>query len=364
MELSRREFVGGLLSGLAAIRFCRAQEIGQPTASRYKDHSKLLVYLDENNVEQPVRTRDDWSRRRKHILAGMQQAMGPLPDRSKLPPLDVKVDEEVAGEVFTRQKITFAAEGGDRVPAYLILPRRAGGERLPAMLALHQTTGIGKGEPAGIGGLVNLHYGLELAQRGYVVLCPDYPSFGDYKYDFSKDEYVSGTMKGIFNHMRGVDLLTALADVDPQRIGVIGHSLGGHNAMFVGAFDERLKLIVSSCGWNPFHDYYGGKIAGWTSARYMPRLRDVYQLNADLVPFDFYEIVAALAPRAFFSNSPLKDSNFEVSGVKKAEAACRPVFELLGAGESLQIRYPDCGHDFPLEIRREAYDYIDRVLKR
>jgi dienelactone hydrolase len=364
MELSRREIMLGVLGGLAAGRLCPAQEVGQPAASRYKDHSKLLVYLDENNRERPVRTRDDWARRRMHILEGMQQAMGPLPDRTKLSPLDVKVDEEVLGDGVTRRKITFVAEGTDRVPAYLFLPRRVGGERLPAMLALHQTTGIGKGEPAGIGGLVNQHYGLELAQRGYAVLCPDYPSFGDYKYDFAKDDYVSGTMKGIFNHMRGVDLLAMLAEVDPRRIGVIGHSLGGHNAMFVGAFDERLKVIVSSCGWNPFHDYYGGKIAGWTSDRYMPRLRDVYQLNADLVPFDFYEIVAALAPRAFYSNSPLKDSNFEVSGVKKVEAACRPLFELLGAGESLQIRYPDCGHDFPPEIRRESYDFIDRVLKR
>ncbi|MBI5757245.1 MAG: alpha/beta fold hydrolase [Planctomycetales bacterium] len=340
-----------------------ADDVGQPTASRYKDHSKLLVYLDDSNTEHAVRTREDWAKRRRHVLDGMQQAMGPLPSRSKLSPLDVKVDEEVAGDGFVRQKITFVSEGSDRVPAYLFLPQRNGSDLLPAMLALHQTTGIGKGEPAGIGGLANLHYGLELARRGYVVLCPDYPSFGDYKYDFAKDEYVSGTMKGIFNHIRGVDLLVSRPEVDSERIGVIGHSLGGHNAMFVGVFDERLKVIVSSCGWNPFHEYYGGKIAGWTSDRYMPRLRDVYQLNADLVPFDFYGIVAAFAPRAFFSNSPLKDSNFEVSGVKKAEAACRPVFDLLGAAEALQVRYPDCAHDFPPDVRREAYQFIDRVLK-
>ena len=128
-------------------------------------------------------------------------------------------------------------------------------------------------------------------------------------------------------------------------------------------FDERLKVVVTSCGWTPFHDYYGGKIAGWTSDRYMPRLRTVYELNPDRVPFDFYELVAALAPRGFFSNSPAGDGNFDVAGVKKAEVKAREVFTLLGAADRLQVRYPDSGHDFPPPVRREAYTFIDRVLE-
>ena len=143
---------------------------------------------------------------------------------------------------------------------------------------------------------------------------------------------------------------------------MIGHSLGGHNAIFVGVFDPRLKVIVSSCGWTPFHDYYGGKIAGWTSDRYMPRLRDVYALDPDRAPFDFYELVAAPAPRAFFSNSPLHDENFDVQGVKKAVAKAAEIYELLGARDRLQVRYPDCEHDFLVEVRREAYRFIDSVL--
>ena len=139
-------------------------------------------------------------------------------------------------------------------------------------------------------------YGLELARRGYVVLCPDYPSFGDYPCDFKDPAYVSGTMLGIFGHMRCVDLLQSLPEVEPQRIGVIGHSLGGHNAMFVAVFDQRLKVVVSSCGWTPFADYYGGKLNGWTSPRYMPRIKIAYNLDPNRVPFDFYEVVAALAP--------------------------------------------------------------------
>ena len=204
---------------------------------------------------------------------------------------------------------------------------------------------------------------LELAKRGYVVLVPDYPSFGDYKYDFNADKYISGSMKGIFNHMRAVDLLQSRPEVDPARIGAIGHSLGGHNAMFVGVFDERIKVIVSSCGWTPLHDYYGGKLEGWTSDRYVPTIRDVYKLDPDSVPFDMYEIVAALAPRGFFSNSPLHDSNFDVAGVRKAIAEAKPIYELLGAPEQLQVRYPDAGHEFPPAVRHEAYQFIDRILE-
>ncbi len=338
-----------------------AAQIEAPARAEH-DHRQLATYFDDCGAEHPIDSPEAWQKRRAQILAGMQAAMGPLPSRDDLPPLDVQILETVSGDGFTRLKISFVAEEGDRVPAYLFVPDRAKTKPAAAMLALHQTTSIGKDEPAGLGGLPNLHYGLELAQRGYVVLAPDYPSFGDYKYDFKASRYASGTMKGIFNHMRCVDLLRSRSEVDPERIGVIGHSLGGHNAMFVAAFDERLKVVVSSCGWTPFHDYYEGKIAGWTSDRYMPRLRDAYGLDANRVPFDFYEVVASFAPRGFFSNSPVADSNFAVAGVKKAIAEAKPIYELFGAADELQVRYPECGHDFPPDVRQEAYKFIDRVL--
>ncbi|MBI2825859.1 MAG: alpha/beta fold hydrolase [Planctomycetia bacterium] len=350
-----------LASLLFAATIGRASEQQAPA---YKDHSRLRVYVDDAGREQPVKSAQDWAVRRRHILAGMQEAMGPLPDRRNLPPLDVKTLEEITHNGPRRQTISFATGDGDRLSAYLYLPEAGVGKRSPAILALHPTSAIGKGEVAGLGAKQSRAYAVELAHRGYVVLAPDYPSFGDSKdYDFQADRYVSGTMKGIFNHMRAVDLLAARADVDPERIGAIGHSLGGHNAMFVGVFDERLKVIVSSCGWTPFHDYYGGKIAGWTSDRYMPRLRDEYGLDPARVPFDFYEVVAALAPRAFFSNSPSHDENFDAAGVRKGIAAAADIYQLLGARERLQVRYPDCGHDFPTEVRREAYRFIDAALK-
>lgn len=347
--------------GLLVAACCLGAE--EPAAPTAADHSRLLVYWTADGREHPVQTAADWALRRRQIITGMEQAMGKLPDRSGLPPLDIKIVERVERDGFVRLTITYVGADAARIAAHLYLPKsRPAGQRVAAMLALHQTSARGKKEVSGEeGALANQAYGKELAERGYVVLT-DYPSFGDYAVDFHKSRFASGSMMGVFNHMRGVDLLQAREEVDPARIGVIGHSLGGHNAMFVGAFDQRLKVIVSSCGWTPFHDYYGGKLAGWVQDRYMPRIRDVYGMDPDRVPFDFYEVVAALAPCAFFSNSPRGDYNFDVAGVKKAEQKARAIYALLGADDRLQIVYPDCSHDFPPAIRRQAYAFIDRIL--
>lgn len=331
----------------------------------YPDHSDLSVYRDADGKLQAIKTAADWAVRRGHILAGMQEVMGLLPDRSDLPPMDIQVKSVLSGEGFTRLTISFVPEPGDRLTAHLYLPDGAGpDDRRPAILALHPTSPLGKDRVAMPGGVPNRAYADELAQRGYVVIAPDYPSFGEQQdYDFAADRYLSGTMKGIVNHMRCVDLLQDRPEVDPERIGAIGHSLGGHNAMFVGVFDERIKVIVSSCGWTPVHDYYGGNLTGWTSDRYMPLVRDQYGLNPDRMPFDYYEVVAALAPRAFFSNSPLGDDNFDVAGVRKVEPKARAIYELLGHPDGLVVVSPDSEHDFPPETRRQAYAFIDKTLQ-
>lgn len=308
------------------------------------------------------KTAGEWPAQREKVFAGMMEAMGPLPDRTNLVPLDVMVTETEEKPLYVRKKLTYVAEKGDKVPAYLFIPKRK--DKMPAILCLHQTNGkLGKAEPAGLGGNPNLHYALHLAERGYVALAPDYPSFGEYPFDFQKSSYVSGSMKAIFNNMRAIDLLQTLPEVDPKRIGCIGHSLGGHNTMFTAAFDTRIKALVSNCGFTSFPKYYDGKIAGWTSDRYMPLLKTKFDLDPAKVPFDFPGVVASFAPRAFLASSPVGDSNFEVSGVKDCIAAAQPIFTLLGAKDKLAANYPDCKHDFPPDVRKVAYDWLDRWLK-
>ncbi len=291
----------------------------------------------------------------------MQQVMGPIPDASKKVPPDLKIIEEARIGNVRRLKITFAAEANDRVPAYLLIPADLSG-KVPGILCLHQTTAIGKREPAGIGGLPNLHYALELAERGYVTLAPDYPNFGDYKFDPYPNGYQSATMKGIWNHKAAVDLLQSLAEVDPDRIGCIGHSLGGHNSLFVAAFDKRIKAVVTSCGFNSFHKYYGGDLTGWSHRGYMPRIATVYDKDPLKMPFDFPGVLAVIAPRAIFINAPLKDSNFEVSGVYDCVNSAKPVYNLLKAPDKLIMVNPDAEHDFPPEVREAAYRFLDKEL--
>jgi hypothetical protein len=67
--------------------------------------------------------------------------------------------------------------------------------------------------------------------------------------------------------------------------------------------------------------------------------------------------------RMSWPDSPVNDYYFDVRGVKDVEPKIREVFTLLGVDDQYQMRYPNCDYDFPPEIRREAYTFIDRILQ-
>lgn len=333
----------------------------QPKQVDALDHTDLSFFQDTNGKRQSIKTIKDWRKRRDDILRSMQQVMGKLPNRDKLLPLDVKVTEETIVGKLLRRKLSFQSETGSRVGAYLFLPLQVNAEKkLPAVLCLHQTTRLGKSEPAGLGGKPSMHYALELAKRGYVTLAPDFPSLGDYVYDFDKDDYQSGTMKAIWDNRRAVDLLISLPEVDSERIGCLGHSLGGHMAMFTAAFEPRIKVIVSSCGFTRF-----GKddVPSWTGPRYMPRIASAYGKDAQRVPFDFPEIIASFAPRPFLTCSATGDHDFDVSGVRDSIKSALPIYQLYEKPDHLAAYYPESPHDFPNAARRVAYAFLDQYLR-
>jgi dienelactone hydrolase len=308
---------------------------------------------------------EDWLRRRQMILSAMQDVMGPLPGRAKRCPLDMRVVEEADAGSYLRRLISYAAEPGGRVPAYLLVPKILLSERraAPGVLCLHPTDDtIGHKVVVGLGGRPNRQYGSELADRGYVVLAPSYPLLAQYQPDLKALRYQSGTMKAIWDNMRGLDLLESLPFVRKGRFAAIGHSLGGHNSVYTAVFDGRIGVIVSSCGLDSYVDYKGGDIRGWTSDRYMPKLL-AYRDRVNEIPFDFHDMIAALAPRPCFISAPLKDDNFKWQSVDAVAAAARQVYRLYKKEENLIVEHPDCPHDFPEEMRQRAYELMDHHLR-
>ncbi len=343
---------------------------GNPTPRLPRDN--LLVYRGEKNDLLPVRNTSDWLKRRAEIIAGMQSVMGRLPGREKRCPLDMKVEEEVDCGSYVRRLITYSSEPGSRVPAYLCIPKavlEGGGKRAPGVLCLHGTDNVvGHGVVVGLGGKANRQYASELAERGYVTLAPNYPLLAKYQPNIQALDWESGTLKAVWDNMRGFDLLESLPFVKPGLFGTIGHSLGGHNSVYTAVFDDRIQAVVSSCGLDSFLDYYGGdeKVwfpqKGWCQTRYMLRLADYRGRLAD-IPFDFHELVGALAPRHVLIVAPLRDGNFKADSVDRVAAAASQIYELYGQPTRLRIEHPDCEHDFPTDMREKAYELFDAVLR-
>ena len=338
------------------------------------DRLNLLQFRDASGKTQAVKTPADWQKRRTEILKGMEAVMGRLPGKDRRVKLEVKVEEEVDAGKYIRQLITYQSEPGSRTPAYLCVPKgvfeRKGG-KVPAVLCLMPTDNkVGHKVVVGLGGREGRAYAAELAERGYVTISPAYTHLANYWPNLGKLGYVSGTMKAIYDNTRALDLLETLPYVDSKPgFGAIGHSLGGHNTIYTAAFDKRITVMASSCGFDAYPDYYDGAERnwffgrGWCQIRYMPRLSD-YRGRQKEIPYDFPELLGALAPRPFFVHAPLRDSNFRWKSVDICAAAARPIYKLLGNEKGLIIKHPDYNHNFPEDMREEAYRTIDLVLRQ
>jgi len=351
---------------------------GEPRTPPRLDRFNLLEYRDEKGKVAPVRTIQDWRKRRDEILAGAHAVMGPLPSPDKRVSLDVKVEKEKEFPRYIRQRISYISEPqAPRVPAYVFIPKSVfkgnGADRRAGVLCLMGTGGHKLEDISPSKGVTNnTQDGEKLAERGFVAIAPAYPSLGlgarsgvasNYSPDLKALGYRSGTMKAIWDNMRALDVLSAMPFVKASGFGAIGHSLGGHNSIYTAVFDERIKVVVSSCGFDSFLDYIPrawGPGKGWAQELYMPRILDY---SREEIPFDFHELIGSLAPRAVFVNAPTRDGNFPQWGsIDKIAAAALAVYRLHGVPDLIKVVHPDVGHDFPATVREEAYDWFEQFL--
>lgn len=354
--------------------------ISGSTAHTHRPDRNLKEFVADPTTGrvQPIKTKLDWGQRRAEILDSIQLVTGPLPDSSARIPLDVRIIESVNELKYVRRRLSYQAhDGWARVEASLLIPHELS-KPTPAILCLARTTHPDDTNPDDTNPVTNkadteqgqqaaqqtqpvsAH---ELAERGYVCLVVSPVAAGSQDSRTQAESKVSGLMRNVWNQVRAIDLLESLPEVDRDRIGCLGHGMRAQSGLFTAAFDLRLRVVVSSSGFTGFRYYRQGELSDWSQPALTPRIGKSIPAEADQIPFDFPELLAAAAPRGVVLVAPRQHKQLGVRGAQEAEQAARPIYRLFDAEESLVTLYPPGGEDFPLEIRYQCYDAIDRWFK-
>ena len=296
-EIASHSFTMKTTFLILALAFCSpglayCQTVIQPTDRL--DRDDLMQYRTAERTVERVTSIEQWNRRRNEIISAMQTVTGAFPQRERRVALNVKVVEEADMGRYVRRLIEYQSEPNCITTAYLCIPKQARNRstRVPAVLCLHPTDNAnGHRVVVGLGGRPNRQYAAELAERGFVTISPSYPHLAAYYPNLGQLGYVSGTMKAVWDNSRAIDLLSTLPFVNMnQGVAAIGHSLGGHNAIYTAVFDDRISAVVSSCGFDAYPDYYDGDRSkwlfgkGWCQIRYMPRMSN-YREDLEQIPF-------------------------------------------------------------------------------
>lgn len=315
-----------------------------------------LAPLLVNARGQVIHSKSQWNHQRADLQARWLGVLGPLPIRK--PPLKTESLNTEHLPTFTRQHVRYQIEPELFTDGYLLTPARATG-RLPAVIVFHPTT---PWHAQGVAGLAPEYdpekwQGVQLVQRGYVVWCPrNYINTdgadwaGNAKRVLTAHTNWTGMTRMVWDAIRAVDFVESLPNVDRKRIGCLGHSLGGKQALYAAAFDERIKAAASSEGG------IGLKLSNWDALWYLgPKI-----LEPDF-KLDNHQVLALVAPRAF-----LLLAGDSADGERSGEfiAAARAVYDLFGASQNLQWLNHHGGHRYSPEARAVAEEFLDRHLKR
>jgi Dienelactone hydrolase family len=243
----------------------------------------------------PVPTKEDWEKHRQSIRERWIKFLGPMPEPRPAVTLEVLQTESLP--TIIRQLVRYEGEPGIFVEGYLLMPKAATQSRnkYPAVLAMHPTTNATIDDIAGISGQDTKQFGLALAQRGFIVFCPrcflwqNVTSLHEaVEKHRERHPNTTGMAKMLYDATRGVDVLESLPQVDHSRIGAIGHSLGAKEALYLAAFDERIKAAAASEGG------IGFRSTNWDASWYLGEaIRDPQ------FPLNHHQLLGLIAPRPF-----------------------------------------------------------------
>ena len=324
-------------------------------------------------------TKDQWLESRSELFERLKEWCGEFPHQGKL-----NVTEDWRRDYFTHTEIKLSYEGepGERIPAYLLLPRNPIGSPTPAIFAAHQCghhCDIGKEQVVGkcrdlpdeVYGLEDQAYGLELVREGFIVLAPDANRVGE-RFDPDLREqwqtvadlgdqhsccastggsWGSIRWKPVFDVIRGIDFLCQCEQVDSDRIGMIGHSLGADTIIWTMPFEERIRAAAISGGGLMIED-------GWLP--YGLPYGDILRL---IVPRPFFEFTGT---QDYDVNWCRKEKPYNIDECMQKKRAmhdyARDIYSFYGKKNYLGYLEFDCGHSFPVQARKDVYAWLKRWL--
>jgi dienelactone hydrolase len=414
VSVSRRQFcqwLGGVsvLSGVpAAGNAARAAlpslaQQGEPTGShignlypfvqKQADRSSFdLSYLNAD-----VRDLATWqTTARAKVLEHLFYAPPPIA------PAPVTVRREDRGE-YTQEDLTFQTTPDVRVPACLLIPARAR-KPAPGILVLHCHGGFyvwGRDKvvareaehPALREYKQQLYAGrsiaTELVRRGYVVLTIDMFYWGERRMLLDEDPpsyrdpsrmtdediaafnrrsqqseqlvarslFAAGiTWPGVllWDDLRSLDYLASRPEVDAERLGCVGLSVGGYRSFVLAALDPRIRAAVA-VGWmSSFGAHIRRHVVNSIGLTF--HIVGLYRY------LDLPDFAALIAPRPVLVINGSKDQLFPPEGVKTAFEKIEKCFAKAGVPERQRCRLYDAPHEFNLQMQSEAWEWLERNL--
>jgi len=343
-----------------ALTVSATPDLLRPPASLPPDAPRLSPLL-RTETGKTITSKRQWEKQREVIKSDWFAFMGRFPE--KRVPLKAEFLEQEQLDGFTRQHVRYQLFEGVFTDGYLFVPDKRKG-KLPAVVVFHPTTPF---QARGVAGLepeypVEKRQGIQLAQRGFVVWCPRNYIFeegtsaksGSKMWTLNAEKVHkqhpgwTGMTRMIFDAIRAADFVESLPQVDKQRIGCLGHSLGAKVALFAPAFDERYKASVSSEGG------IGLTFSNWDAVWYFGK-----GIQEPGFKLENHQVLGLIAPRAFLLLAgESADNDKSWCFIESA----LPVYELYGKRENLGWFNHREGHVYSDKARATAEDFLARHL--
>ncbi len=330
-----------------------------------------------NNGE-PVRSPADWiNRRRAEILALFEEHVyGRSPARPEKAHFELpEQNDNVLGGKARRKQVTvyFAAgKQGPRMDLLLYLPigtsnpvpvflapNFSGNHTIqpdPAVRLAKSATEVSRGTKAGRWAVDKiLERGYGLATVYYEDIDPDFDDGfqnGVHALDESRRPDSWGSLAAwSWGLSRVLDYFETDADIDHERVALMGHSRLGKAALWAGAADERFAIVISNnsgCGGAALSRRRFGETIKRINTSFPHWFNDnftAYNDNEDALPVDQHMLLALIAPRPLYVASAEEDQWADPNGEFLSAMHAGAVYELLGekglgVGEQPAVEHP------------------------